>query len=57
MVQPPHEYATPSGRQEAEMYQRPQLHRLGTLAELTRGGVHGVFDADGQAGAEGSLTP
>ncbi|MET8091252.1 lasso RiPP family leader peptide-containing protein [Micromonospora sp. NPDC005220] len=36
-------------------YQPPKLRRLGTLAELTRGGFPGVTDADGQSGVEGSI--
>ncbi|WP_175440168.1 lasso RiPP family leader peptide-containing protein [Micromonospora nigra] len=44
---PPHE--VPQG------YQPPQLRRLGTLAELTKGGFPGVTDADGQSGVEGSI--
>ncbi|MFJ2081960.1 lasso RiPP family leader peptide-containing protein [Micromonospora chokoriensis] len=46
-IQPSEE--TPQG------YQPPQLRRLGTLAELTKGGFPGVTDADGQSGVEGSI--
>ncbi|WP_176308571.1 lasso RiPP family leader peptide-containing protein [Micromonospora sp. NBS 11-29] len=38
-----------------EDYQPPRLRRLGTLAELTRGGFVGVTDADGQSGVLGSV--
>ncbi|WP_326554514.1 lasso RiPP family leader peptide-containing protein [Micromonospora sp. NBC_01813] len=36
-------------------YRPPRLRRLGTLAELTKGGFPGVTDADGQSGVEGSI--
>lgn len=36
-------------------YVPPQLQRLGTLAELTRGGTHGPDDGFDGAGDEGSL--
>jgi hypothetical protein len=39
----------------AGRYQAPRIERLGTLAELTTGGVPGPSDAFGGAGDNGSL--
>jgi hypothetical protein len=36
-------------------YEPPQVVRLGTLAELTRGGLVGADDGLGGAGDDGSL--
>ncbi|NBE85367.1 lasso RiPP family leader peptide-containing protein [Micromonospora sp. NEAU-HG-1] len=36
-------------------YQPPTVERLGTLAELTRGGIVGPDDGLGGAGGDGSL--
>ncbi|MFJ6197292.1 lasso RiPP family leader peptide-containing protein [Micromonospora sp. NPDC092111] len=36
-------------------YQPPTIQRLGTLAELTRGGTAGPDDGLGGAGGDGSL--
>ncbi|HEX8631736.1 MAG TPA: hypothetical protein VF755_26555 [Catenuloplanes sp.] len=37
------------------VYQRPTIRRLGTLTDLTRGGVSGIDDGVGGAGDDGSL--
>ena len=42
-------------RGDAAAYDPPRLERLGTLAELTQGGVVGPDDGFGGAGDEGSL--
>lgn len=39
----------------ASTHQPPTVTRLGTLAELTQGGVFGVPDGLGDAGDQGSL--
>jgi hypothetical protein len=36
-------------------YEPPSIHRLGTLAELTKGGTVGPDDGLGGAGDDGSL--
>jgi len=40
---------------EATTYEPPAIERLGTLAELTRGGSSGPDDGLGGAGDQGSL--
>ncbi|WP_158610830.1 hypothetical protein [Micromonospora endolithica] len=45
----------PTSKESTQGYQPPQPRRLGTLADLTRGGFPGVTDADGQSGVEGSI--
>lgn len=40
---------------DPDLYQPPSVRRLGTLAELTRGGVVGPDDGLGGAGDEGSV--
>ena len=44
-----------SGAASADPYEPPALRRLGTLAELTRGGTAGPADAFGGAGSSGVI--